>query len=138
MSADTNKANGRDRARARARQPEPQEMTEEERIEHELAEEARRNSGSWDSVAPGKAQDFGASFRRMLGLLAPWKWSFTFASILGAIGVVLTVIAPKVLAEATNLIFEGVISKTEPPSPRMKTVPSSFTGGRALDWALRQ
>ena len=108
MSADTTKTNGR--GRARARQAVPQEMTEEERIEHELAEEARRNSGSWDSVAPGKAQDFGASFRRMLGLLSPWKWSFAFASLLGAIGVVLTVIAPKVLAEATNLIFEGVIS----------------------------
>ena len=46
----------------------------------------------------------------MLGLLAPWKWSFLFVSLLGAIGVVLTVIAPKVLAEATNIIFEGYIS----------------------------
>jgi ATP-binding cassette subfamily B multidrug efflux pump len=106
MSTDTKKPNGR----GRRRQAEPRPMTEEERIEHELAEEARINSGSWDSVAPGKAQDFGASFRRMLGLLAPHKWAFGFASLLGAIGVVLAVIAPKVLAEATNIIFEGWIS----------------------------
>lgn len=106
MSTDTRKSNGR----GRGRQAEPKPMTEEERIEHELAEEARINSGSWDSVAPGKAQDFGASFRRMLGLLAPHKWAFAFASLLGAIGVVLAVIAPKVLAEATNIIFEGWIS----------------------------
>ena len=89
-------------------------MTEEERIEAELAEQARVNSGDWDSVKPGKAQDFGASFRRLLGLLAPWKWSFAFVSLLGAIGVVLTVIAPKVLAEATNIIFEGFISAQLP------------------------
>jgi ATP-binding cassette, subfamily B, multidrug efflux pump len=106
MSTDTKKSNGR----GRGRQAEPKPMTEEERIEHELAEEARINSGSWDSVAPGKAQDFGASFRRMLGLLAPHKWAFGFASLLGAIGVVLAVIAPKVLAEATNIIFAGLIS----------------------------
>src|SRR5215207_3413753 len=109
MSTDT-KSNGRGRGRGAGRAAEPKPMTEEERIEHELAEEARINSGSWDSVAPGKAQDFGASFRRMLGLLAPHKWAFAFASLLGAIGVVLAVIAPKVLAEATNIIFEGFIS----------------------------
>jgi ATP-binding cassette, subfamily B, multidrug efflux pump len=106
MSTDTKKSNGR----GRGRQAEPKPMTEDERIEHELAEEARRKSGSWNSVAPGKAQNFGASFRRMLGLLAPHKWAFGFASLLGAIGVVLAVIAPKVLAEATNIIFEGWIS----------------------------
>jgi ATP-binding cassette, subfamily B, multidrug efflux pump len=111
MSTDTkNSGAGRGRRRGRAAAAEQTPMTEEERIELELAEEARRNSGSWDSVKPGKAQDFGASFRRMIGLLAPWKWSFAFVSLLGAIAVVLTVIAPKVLAEATNIIFEGWIS----------------------------
>jgi ATP-binding cassette subfamily B multidrug efflux pump len=86
------------------------ELTLEEIEEQQLAEQARVNSGDWNAVAPGKAQDFGRSFRRMIGLLAPWKWSFAFASLLGAIGVVLTVIAPKVLGEATNIIFEGFIS----------------------------
>jgi ATP-binding cassette, subfamily B, multidrug efflux pump len=108
MSTDTK--NNKGRGRARAAQAEPAPMTEDERIELELAEQARLNSGDWDSVAPGKAKDFGASFRRMLGLLAPHKWAFAFASLLGAIGVVLAVIAPKVLAEATNIIFEGWIS----------------------------
>ncbi|HEX6956157.1 MAG TPA: ABC transporter ATP-binding protein [Agromyces sp.] len=86
------------------------ELTAEELEEQRLAEEARVNSGDWNAVAPGKAQDFGRSFRRMIGLLAPWKWSFAFVSLLGAIGVVLTVIAPRVLGEATNIIFEGFIS----------------------------
>ena len=34
-------------------------VSEEEREELELAEQARLNSGSWDSVAPGKAANAG-------------------------------------------------------------------------------
>ncbi|MFE1664968.1 ABC transporter ATP-binding protein [Microbacterium sp. P02] len=89
----------------------PDVMTEEERAELELAEQARQNSGDWDSVKPGKADNFGQSFSRMIGLLRPHAVAFTFVSILGAIGVVLSVIAPKILGEATNLIFEGSVSR---------------------------
>nr|WP_241796150.1 ABC transporter ATP-binding protein [Microbacterium sp. C5A9] len=85
-------------------------MTEEEKYEAELAEQARQNGGGWDSVAPGKADNFGKSFSRMIGLLRPSAAWFIFVSIMGAIGVVLTVAAPKVLAEATNLIYTGFIS----------------------------
>jgi len=88
-----------------------QTLTEEERLDLERAEQARLSSGDWDSVAPGKATNFGKSFLRMIGLLGPHKWAFVFVSIMGAIGVVLAVIAPKVLGEATNLIFEGVVSR---------------------------
>ena len=86
------------------------EMTAEEQYEAELAEQARQNSGDWDSVAPGKADNFGVSFGRMIGLLRPSAVWFVFVSILGAIGVVLTVAAPKVLGEATNIVYEGFIS----------------------------
>ncbi|WP_102193310.1 ABC transporter ATP-binding protein [Microbacterium aurantiacum] len=86
------------------------ELTDEEKYEAELAEQARQNSGDWDSVAPGKADNFGKSFGRMVGLLKPSAVWFVFVSILGAIGVVLTVAAPKVLGEATNIVYEGFIS----------------------------
>ena len=46
----------------------PEELTEEERREQELAEQARRTSGDWDSVAPGKADDFGRSLPRGVGI----------------------------------------------------------------------
>lgn len=88
------------------------ELTEEERYEAELAEQARQNSGAWDSVAPGKADNFGKSFGRMIGLLKPSAVWFVLVSILGAIGVVLTVAAPKVLGEATNIVYEGFISNS--------------------------
>ncbi|UYO97415.1 ABC transporter ATP-binding protein/permease [Microbacterium sp. M28] len=91
---------------------EPVQLTPEEQYEAELAEQARQNSGDWDAVAPGKADNFGKSFGRMIGLLKPSALWFVFVSILGAIGVVLTVAAPKVLGEATNIIYEGFISKT--------------------------
>lgn len=86
------------------------ELSAEEKYEAELAEQARQNSGDWDSVAPGKADNFGPSFARMIALLKPSAIWFVFVSILGAIGVVLTVAAPKVLAEATNLVYKGFIS----------------------------
>ena len=94
--------------------PAPVPISEEEQLELELAEKARIASDSWDSVAPGKAADFGNSFRRLIGLLRPHAFAFAFVSLLGALSVLLTVIAPKVLGEATNLIFEGFISAQLP------------------------
>src|SRR5690242_3213032 len=88
----------------------PETLSEEEQLELELAEQARQSSGDWDSVKPGKAANFGKSFRRLIGLLRPHAVAFTIVSILGAIGVVLAVIAPKVLGEATNIVFEGAVS----------------------------
>ena len=88
----------------------PDMLTEEERLEAELAEQARVNSGDWGSVAPGKAARFGPSFARLLGLLKPHAVALTLVSLAGAVGVFLAVIAPKVLGEATNIVFEGVIS----------------------------
>jgi len=88
------------------------EMTEEERLELELAEQARQNSGDWDSVAPGKAEKFGPSFVRLIGLLKPYAALFALMSLLGAVGVVLAVLAPRVLGDATNLIFEGIVSSS--------------------------
>lgn len=117
----------------------PDALTEEERAELELAEQARQASGSWDSVAPGKAADFGASFRRLIGLLRPYAGSFTVVSILGALGVVLSVLAPRVLGEATNIIFEGVVSRAVggqfPPGTTQEQVVEALRAGGQDDFA---
>ena len=91
-------------------------LSVEELYELELAEAARLASGDWDSVAPGKADHFWPSFKRMIGLLRPSAWAFAIVSVFGAIGVVLAVIAPRILGDATNIIFAGVISMQLPPS----------------------
>ncbi|GGH48665.1 ABC transporter ATP-binding protein [Microbacterium album] len=88
-----------------------QPLDEDERYELELAERARQSAGDWDSVAPGKAANFGKSFLRFIGLLRPHAWAFGIVSLLGAVAVVLAVIAPKVLGEATNIVFEGVVQR---------------------------
>ena len=48
----------------------PDLQTEEERLEEELAEQARLAADDWSGgVAPGKAANFRQSFVRMIGLL---------------------------------------------------------------------
>ncbi len=117
----------------------PDALTEEERLELELAEQARQNSGDWDSVKPGKAANFGQSFGRLIGLLRPHAVAFTIVSILGAIGVVLAVIAPKILGEATNLIFEGAVStglaEQFPPGTSQADVVAALEAAGETDFA---
>jgi ATP-binding cassette subfamily B multidrug efflux pump len=116
MSADTTKRRGRRKAAVAAEvRAASEELSPEEKLEQELAEQARISADDWSGgVAPGKAAHFGPSFRRLIGLLKPSAVAFVFVSFLGAIGVVLSVIAPKVLGEATNILFQGVVSKQMP------------------------
>ncbi|WP_094770495.1 ABC transporter ATP-binding protein [Microbacterium gorillae] len=71
------------------------------------AMEAAMEAGQW--AQGGKAKAFWPSFKRMIGLLAPWKWTLVLVSVLGAVGVVLAVAAPKVLGQATDLVYEGAL-----------------------------
>ena len=68
------------------------------------------SGGQEPGAMGGKPKNFWPSFRRFLGLLKPHAWAFVFASVLGAIGVVLSVAGPKILGEATNIVFEGFAS----------------------------
>jgi ATP-binding cassette subfamily B protein len=117
----------------------PDLMTEEERDEAELAEQARQSSGSWNSVKAGKAENFGASFGRLIGLLRPHAVAFVLVSLLGAVGVFLAVIAPKILGEATNIIFEGVASNALagqfPAGATQQTVVDALNGAGQTELA---
>lgn len=90
------------------------ELTEDEKYEIELGEQARIAADSWDSVKPGKADNFKVSFARMLGLLRPYKAALVAVSLMGAAGVALTVIAPRVLGRATDVVFQGFVSRQLP------------------------
>ncbi len=82
----------------------------DERVEELEAQEAMIASGGFEPGAMGgKPQNFWPSFLRFIGLLRPYAWVFGFATVLGAIGVVLSVAGPKVLGEATNIVFEGAV-----------------------------
>ncbi|KRB36742.1 ABC transporter ATP-binding protein [Microbacterium sp. Root180] len=124
------------RTRARKRKPVEQVLSAEEKLEIEMGEQARISADDWSgAVAPGKAARFGPSFRRLLGLLKPSAVAFAFASVLGAIGVVLAVISPKVLGEATNILFEGVVSGMAPAGTTQEQVVAALEAQGQQDLA---
>src|SRR5438067_6743518 len=63
---------------------------------------------------PQKVKDFRGTIRRLLWRLQPeWGW-ILFAILLTAAGVALTILGPKILANATNLLFDGLVGKALP------------------------
>ncbi|MEU4672740.1 ABC transporter ATP-binding protein [Amycolatopsis sp. NPDC023774] len=65
-------------------------------------------------MPPEKAMDFKGSLVRLLRLLRPQQAALIGVLVLGTASVALTVIGPKILARATDLIFAGVIGKSLP------------------------
>ncbi|MFF4591531.1 ABC transporter ATP-binding protein [Amycolatopsis sp. NPDC001319] len=65
-------------------------------------------------MPPEKAMDFKGSLARLLRLLRPQRAALIGVLVLGTLSVALTVIGPKILARATDLIFAGVIGKNLP------------------------
>ena len=90
----------------------PDELSEEDL---KLAAETQASSGDWhDGPPPGKAEAFWPSFKRMVGLLGAHRISLVVVALAAVGTVVLAVAAPKVLGQATNVIFEGVVSTMLP------------------------
>jgi ATP-binding cassette subfamily B protein len=75
--------------------------------------------GPWGNAfgpPPQKAKSFGASARRLIRQLAPQR-ALVIAVLVAALGsVALQVSGPKILGEATNLIFEGYLGAKFPAS----------------------
>nr|WP_280528713.1 ABC transporter ATP-binding protein [Actinomyces faecalis] len=90
------------------------EVTDEDQA---LAAAALAGAASDDWSAgppPGKATEFWPSFKRMVGLLLPYKGHLAVAAVASVSSVAMAVAAPKVLGRATNLVFEGAISSRLP------------------------
>ncbi|MEV7007252.1 ABC transporter ATP-binding protein [Streptosporangium sp. NPDC051022] len=62
-----------------------------------------------------KSMNFGPSLRRLLGRLRPERPRLVAVLLLAVVSVVFSVIGPKILGQATDLIFSGVIGKRLPP-----------------------
>jgi ATP-binding cassette subfamily B multidrug efflux pump len=63
-----------------------------------------------DESAPRSAKAFWPSALRMVALMAPRKIALTWVFVLLVVCVVLTVYAPKVLGDAVDVIYDGVLS----------------------------
>jgi ATP-binding cassette, subfamily B, multidrug efflux pump len=61
-----------------------------------------------------KSLDFKGSSRRLIGTLKPHRLLVGLSFLLAAVSVTLSVLGPKLLGDATNLIFSGVISSRLP------------------------
>lgn len=71
--------------------------------------------GGHGPSAPGeKAANFRTSLKRLLGALRPQRTRMIIAIIFGVVGVALTVIGPKILGQATNLLLAGLIGRDLP------------------------
>src|SRR5260221_8735482 len=61
-----------------------------------------------------KPKNFGASLRRLVRTLRPERRLIALVLVLGVVSVVFAVIGPKLLGNATNILFDGVLGKQIP------------------------
>jgi ATP-binding cassette subfamily B multidrug efflux pump len=96
--------------------------------------EARRGPAAFMNGMPAeKALDFKGSSRRLMTLLRPHRlWVFAIFA-LGVVGVALNVVGPKILGNATDLIFSGYLSSKIPANvTKAEVVQSLRAQGKGL------
>jgi ATP-binding cassette subfamily B protein len=113
-------ARSTDRKKRGGRPDEGQTPTATDIVLDELEEEydftPSEADGDMFGGTPGKkAENFWPSFKRLLGLLKPEWIGMAWVTLLTVVSVVLVVIAPKILGNATDVIFRGVIGSQLPP-----------------------
>ena len=72
------------------------------------------NDDGWGDAPVRKPKHFWPSAKRLVGLLGPVKGQFSLVVLLVIGSVVLTVIAPKVLGNAMDVIFDGILGNQLP------------------------
>lgn len=90
-----------------------------EQLESELADvnefDAAAGADDWSGGAPvRKAEHFWPSAKRLVGLMSPYKLGMVLVFALITVYVVLSVIAPRILGKAMDVIFAGLIGKNIP------------------------
>ena len=66
-------------------------------------------------MAPvAKTKDFKGSFMRLVGYLRPHRYMLILIMVMAIVSVSFTIVGPKILGRATNLLFQGIISKQLP------------------------
>nr|WP_242497875.1 ABC transporter ATP-binding protein [Microbacterium protaetiae] len=74
-----------------------------------------------------KAQNFGPSAKRLLGMLRPDAVGLVAVVIMGALSVALNVVGPKLLGQATNVVVAGFVSL------QFKDVPAGVTKAQIIE-----
>jgi ATP-binding cassette subfamily B protein len=106
-----------------------EKKTKQQADEFELPDDYQPDGDDWFGGQPTKkAKHFWPAAKRLIGLLAPEKWLFSLVVLLVIGSVVLTVIAPKVLGQARDVIFNGVLGKQLPAGVPLEQI---VAGARA-------
>ena len=82
-----------------------------------------------------KAHDFRGSLRRFSARLRPERWIVVVVVVLGSVSVFLAVLGPKLLGNATNIIFTGVVGRMIPPGATQEQVESALRAQGRSDQA---
>lgn len=91
--------------------------------EFELPDDFQPDNDDWTGTQPvKKAKHFWPSAKRLLGLIGPEKWLFSFVVLLVVGSVALMVIAPRVLGIAFDVIFDGVLGHQLPAGVPLETI----------------
>ena len=69
-----------------------------------------------------KSKAFGPSAKRLMGRLRPERALIVVVTVLAIVSVTLSVLGPKMLGTATNLIFAGILSKQLPAGETQEQV----------------
>jgi len=88
---------------------------------------SKKSSGGMHGamLAPvAKPTDFRGSFGRLMGELRPERGWVIAVVLLAVVSVALAVIGPKILANATNVIFAGAIGEQMPAGALFEVVPA--------------
>jgi len=71
--------------------------------------------GGFGAMAPpAQAKDLGKTLKELIARLRPERTRIVLAAVLASAGVAFTVIGPRILGNATNVIFNGVVGKALP------------------------
>ena len=66
------------------------------------------------AAATARPENFTGTVRRVLALMAPDRWRVAAVVVSAVVSVALAVSAPRILGEATNVIFDGFIGQSLP------------------------
>ena len=78
---------------------------------------------------PEQAQHFWPTTKRLIAYLRPWRVGVIVSIILAVISVILSILAPKILGEATTIIYDGMIKgyAEMKAGAHLTTLPINFT-----------
>ncbi|WP_323058826.1 ABC transporter ATP-binding protein [Limosilactobacillus reuteri] len=78
---------------------------------------------------PEQAQHFWPTTKRLIAYLRPWRVGVIVSILLAVISVILSILAPKILGEATTIIYDGMLKgyAEMKADARLSTLPINFT-----------